>query len=156
MYGKLIKNLVLFVVGFSFYITLEVLFRGYSYALMGVVGGISLVVIDKINNRLSWETDLFVQGIIGALVITLFEFVIGQVFLHTSCLPVMWSYAGLPFNYNGVICLRFSILWFFLSIVAVFLADAINYYVFDEMPIPYYCLFGKFLFQFKAKRKICR
>ena len=36
MSKKVYKNVILFIVGFCLYITIEVLFRGYSYPLMGV------------------------------------------------------------------------------------------------------------------------
>ena len=67
------KNVILFTVGFCIYITIEVLFRGFSYPLMGVVGGITLILLDKINNKISWETDLTIQAIIGSVIVTLFE-----------------------------------------------------------------------------------
>lgn len=63
----------------------------------------------------------------------------------------MWDYSNVPLNFDGVICLPFSIAWFFLSILAIFLADAINYYVLDEPQVPYYNLFGKTVIKFKEK-----
>ena len=45
----------------------------------------------------------------------------------------------------------FSIAWFFVSIGGVFIADAINYYVFEELPVPYYKLFGEIVIRFKEK-----
>lgn len=150
MNKKLYKNIILFTVGFCLYITIEVLFRGFSYPLMGVVGGITLVLLDKINNKISWETDLTIQALIGAVIVTLFELVIGLIALYTS-LPQMWDYTNLPLNFMGVICLPFSIAWCFLSVVGIFVADAINYYVFEDLPIPYYKMFGRIVIKFREK-----
>jgi uncharacterized membrane protein len=52
---------------------------------------------------------------------------------------VMWDYTNMPLNFDGVICVPFSLLWIGLSIVAVIVADCINYYA----PKPSYWLFGK-------------
>lgn len=152
MVMKVNKNIVLFVVGFMTYITIEVLFRGYSFALMGACGGLAIVILDKINNKLSWNTDILIQALIGSLLITFFELVIGELALHTSLVPVMWDYSDIPLNFDGVICLPFSLAWAGLSLVAVFIADAITYYVFEELPVPYYKLFGKVILRFKEKK----
>ncbi|MDO5785262.1 MAG: hypothetical protein Q4P20_09405, partial [Eubacteriales bacterium] len=114
-------------------ITIEVCFRGYTYPLMGLCGGLLLLLIDPINNIISWDIDLLIQGFMGSAMITSMEFVIGKLS------PIqMWDYSNVPFNIDGIICLPFSLLWMLLSIVAIFIADAINYYVFDEEPAPYY------------------
>lgn len=152
MVMKVNKNIVLFVVGFMTYITIEVLFRGYSFALMGACGGLAIVILDKINNKLSWNTDILIQALIGSLLITFFELVIGELALHTSIVPIMWDYSDVPLNFDGVICLPFSLAWAGLSLVAVFIADAITYYVFEELPVPYYKLFGKVILRFKEKK----
>lgn len=144
----IIKNLVLFLVGFCTYIAIEVCYRGVSYPLMGVCGGIALVVIDKINNHISWDMDILLQCLIGCLVITGLEFIFGELALH-GIIPKMWDYSNLPFNYKGIICLPFSCIWFVLSFPAILLADAINYYVFRELPAPYYKIFGHKFLEFK-------
>lgn len=95
--------------------------------------------------------DILLQGIIGSLIITFFEYVIGELFLN-GVLPVMWDYSNVFLNYKGIICLPFSLVWVVLSIVAVVIADAINYYLLDdEEVVPYYKLFGKTIFKFKSK-----
>lgn len=95
---KVNKFLVLFLFGFMAYITIEVCYRGYSYPLMGVCGGIAIVLLDQINNKISWDVDILLQGVIGSLIITFFEFVIGNLFLK-GYLPVMWNYSNLWMNY---------------------------------------------------------
>lgn len=148
---KINKTLILFLFGFMAYITIEVCYRGYSYPLMGVCGGIAILLLDKINNRISWDTDILIQGACGSLIITFFEYVIGELFLN-GVLPVMWDYSNVFLNYKGIICLPFSLIWVVLSIIAVIIADAINYYLLDdEEVIPYYKLFGKTILKFKSK-----
>ena len=133
------------------HITIKVVFRGYSYAIMGCCGGLAIMILDKINDRISWDTDLMIQGLVGMVLILLMEFVIGEIMLNTDLLPVMWDYSDIPFNYRGVICLPFALAWFGLSWVAIFVADAINYYLFEELPVPYYRLFGKVVVRYPEK-----
>lgn len=149
--NKVNKSAVLFITGFCLYITIEVCYRGYSYPLMGLCGGTAFVLIDKINDKISWDIDILIQGLIGSAIITLFELIIGEISLR-GYLPMMWDYSNLPFNYKGIICLPFSIAWIGISIIAVILADAINYYMLDENEqVPYYKLFGKTILRFKEK-----
>lgn len=147
---QIYKTLFLFIFGFMTYITIEVCWRGYSFPLMGLCGGIAFILIDKINNKISWDVDILIQGLIGSVIITFMEFVIGNLFLLGIIEP-MWDYSNVPLNYNGIICLPFSIVWLILSIVAVLLADCINYYIFNEEEVPYYKLFGKTILKFKNK-----
>lgn len=145
-----VKNLVMFIVGFCVYITIETVFRGYSFWQMGICGGLAVVILDKINDRISWDTDTIVQCLCGALLITAMELVIGLC-VKWAGLPPMWDYSNMPLNFCGVICLPFSVVWFFLSLVAIWLADAINYYVFGEEPRPYYKLFGRTVLLFPER-----
>lgn len=149
---KFIKNLILFLVGYCIYIAIEVTYRGQSFPLMGIVSGIVVLLIDRINDEISWDLDLFYQCLIGSCIITMSELIIGTIAKYSPILPVMWDYSKVPFNFNGVICLPFSIIWLFLSAVAIFVADAINYYVFEDTEVPHYILFKKIKFSFKKKK----
>ena len=148
----ILKNIVLFFVGFCVYVTIECCYKSVSYPLMGILGGLTVVILDKINDRISWDIDLFYQCLIGSCLITMFELIIGTIAKYSPILPVMWDYSKVPFNFNGVICLPFSIIWLFLSAVAIFVADAINYYVFEDTEVPHYILFKKIKFSFKKKK----
>ena len=52
------KYLFLFCVGAGLYISIELLYRGFSHWTMGVLGGISFVSIGLINEILTWNTPL--------------------------------------------------------------------------------------------------
>ncbi len=120
---------------------------------MGICGGVILMILDYINERFSWDMDLILQGITGSCAITLFELIIGILFISFD-LPKMWDYSGIPFNFLGVICLPYSLLWIIISIAGIFLSDAINYYAFNKLPVPYYKILGKKVIQFEEKK--CR
>lgn len=147
---RFLRQLILSITGFCLYITIEVCYRGYSYPLMGVCGGIILLILDRINDKISWDMDILLQGCIGSLVTTLFEFVIGSICLILD-FNLMWDYSNLPLNFAGIICVPFSLVWIGISIIGIFIADAINYYVFDILPVPYYKLFGHTILKFKRK-----
>jgi uncharacterized membrane protein len=147
----ILKNVVLSYVGFTTYIAIEVCYRSRSHWLMGICGALALLILDKINNYISWDMDILLQGCIGSALITGMEFIIGNLSL-AGVLPKMWDYSNVWLNYKGIICLPFSLIWIVLSICAIMLADAINYYIFDELPIPYYRLFGKVIIKFKEKK----
>jgi len=147
----ILKNVVLFGVGMIAYMLIEQIYRGYTFFEMGICGGIAIVLLDKINDHISWDMDILLQGCIGSALITGMEFIIGNLSL-AGVLPKMWDYSNVWLNYKGIICLPFSLIWIVLSICAIMLADAINYYIFDELPIPYYRLFGKVIIRFKEKK----
>ena len=139
---KLIKYLVLLYTGFTSYIAIECLFRGYSYALMGICGAIDFILIDAINDKISWDIPLIIQGVIGSAIITLTELIVGEIDKHILHIG-MWDYSNMLFNFDGVICLEFSLLWVLLSLYAILLADFINYYLLRDGEKPYYIIFGK-------------
>lgn len=104
--------------------------------------------MDKLNDKISWDMDILLQGFIGSALITSFEFIIGEIALH-GYLSIMWNYSNVIMNYKGIVCLPFSLVWAGLSIIAILICDMINYYVFREADVPYYKLFGKTILRFK-------
>lgn len=148
MKKTILKNVVLSVVGGLSYGIIELIYRQKTYYLMILCGAIAIILLDKINDYISWDMDILLQGCIGSLIITGMEFTIGNLYLM-GIVPKMWDYSNIWLNYKGIICLPFSLIWILLSICAILLADTINYYVFHELPVPYYKLFGKTIIRFK-------
>lgn len=132
---QLIKIWIMFSLGFCTYSIIEMVYRGYTYFSMGVLGGLSLLLIDGINNYISWNIPLLVQGCMGGMIVTLFELIVGVTERIIKPLPsqqYMWDYSSIPLNWNGVICLPFSIVWVGISIIGIIVADIVNYYVLNE------------------------
>lgn len=147
----ILKYLILFLVGYCVYIAIEVTFRNYSFPLMGIVGAISFILIDRINEVMPWDTDLIIQSVIGSLIVTVFELIVGEG-LKFFNQPPMWDYSSLPLNFDGVICLPFSLVWVLLSAIAILLADAINYYLLHKEPAPHYKILG---YRFSFPKRSC-
>lgn len=127
----LLKNLFLFAVGGLVYISLEILFRGYSHWSMYLLGGICFLALGYINRFLSWETPLTLQMLIGGIIITVLEFITGLI-VNVHFGWNVWDYSRIPFNLFGQICLRASIRWYFLSVVGIVLDDYLRYWLFGE------------------------
>lgn len=135
----LFKHLCLVVIGALLYMGIELLYRGHTHWTMGVLGGLCFVLIGLINEYISWDVPLWLQGIIGASIITVLEFISG-VILNIWLGLGIWDYSQVPFNLLGQICLTFTIAWFFLAILAIILDDYLRYWLFGEEK-PRYKLF---------------
>ena len=139
MVKDLFRTIVMFIVGFCAYITIEVLYRGYSYPIMGTMGGVVFILIDQINERFTWDIDLIFQSILGGIYATLLELIFGLIdldYLHWH----MWDYSEEIYNFMGIICPKFSFYWCLLSLVAIFVADFINYCIYRDSQTPYYMI----------------
>ena len=126
-----IKYLLLGAIGSIIYMSLEILWRGYTHWTMGVLGGICFICLGLINEILSWETPLVLQMLIGSTIITILEFITGCI-VNLWLGWNVWDYSELPLNLLGQICLPFSILWYFISAIGIVIDDYIRYIYFDE------------------------
>ena len=125
-----VKYFMLFCCGGMTYMTIEMVYRGYSDYTMAVLGGMAFVFIGCINNFIPWEMSLVNQCLIGGiLIVTPLEYLFGVLFNQAY---TIWDYRNVPLNIDGQICLPFSLIWCLLSIVAIVIDDYIRYYAFDE------------------------
>jgi uncharacterized membrane protein len=122
--------MLLFFIGGFFYCGIEVFARGYSHISMLIAGGISFVIIGRLNK---WRKDMSFVGqmFISAIVITLIELITGILVNKVMHLDV-WDYSKLPYNFMGQICLLYTNIWFLLSGMAIVLDDYIRYYLMRE------------------------
>lgn len=134
------------------YFCIECVYKGkITDWRMGLLGGIIGLAVGLLNNVFTYETDILLQGLVGALITTLAEATLGYQWNIIEGLNI-WDYSNLPFSaVNGQINLFFFIAWIFLSLVAVILDDLIDYYIFKNTQPPYYKLFGKTIFKFKGE-----
>ena len=116
--------------GFVFY-CIELLWRGYSYPSMFVVGGVCFLVIGGINNYLPWSVGLVWQALIGGTAVTVIELISGIVLNIWLGLGI-WDYSHLPFNVLGQICLLYSLIWVVLSAAGIFLDDYLRWKLYGE------------------------
>ena len=136
---SILKYFILGWFGGSTYCSLEVIFRGRSHWSMVVLAFILFLLIGGLNNALPWEMSLAKQGVIGACVVTVLEFITGcivNIWLEWN----VWDYSNMPLNILGQVCLPFSLLWILLSIVCIIVDDYLRYLMFNEQ-MPHYYLF---------------
>ena len=125
------KAAILFIVGGSAYVIIELLWRGHTHWSMAIAGGLCFIIVGGINELFSWSMPLILQGAIGSAAITVVEFIFGLVFNIWLDLNV-WDYSNMPLNIMGQICVPFMLLWIPLSIVAIVLDDWLRYWWFGE------------------------
>lgn len=131
------RTFIMFLIGGSLYVLLELLWRGFSHPSMFLLGGLCFLVIGFLNEGwLSWNMPLPVQAVLGAICVTALELVCGSIVNIWLGLDV-WDYSMLPMNFRGQICLYFFLLWIPLSGFAVFVDDWLRHWLFGE-PLPVY------------------
>ena len=139
-HSKLATALYLFYVGFTSYISIEVIYRGRSHWTMGLLGGICFLIIGAINQRCGWNIDLLLQMLMSAGIITVLEFAAGMI-LNVWLGLGIWDYSHMRLQLMGQISLLYTLLWIPLSLVAIFLDDWLRHFLFGEQK-PHYVLLG--------------
>ena len=134
------------------YCGIEILWRGYTHWTMGVLACVICIPLDIANDTvIPWETPLWLQAIIGGTIITAAEFIAGCI-VNLWLGWDVWDYSNMPFNVMGQICLPFTILWIFVSLLAILVDDQVRYRVFGEEVPRYYSIILKKTFTLESKR----
>lgn len=128
---KMLKYLILLLIGGFVYYVFELVLRGWSHWTMFLLGGLCFVLIGEYNEHVEWDTPLIKQGIVGACIVTALEFVVGMI-VNVYLGWGIWDYSNVPLNFIGQICLPFSIAWIAVSILAVVIDDWVRYFLFKE------------------------
>ena len=131
MLKKFFKYLFLFLFGGAAYISIEILYRGYSHWLMFIIGGLAFLMVGMLNEVFKWETPIEIQSIIGGGIITGIEFITGLI-ANIQFNMGIWDYSNLPLNVMGQICLPFTFIWILLSTVIIVIDGWLRYKLFDE------------------------
>ena len=130
------KTCILFLIGGGVYTLIEIIWRSLrnstpTHWSMFVLGGLCFIFVGAINEFLSWDTPLVLQGLIGTSFILFAEFVFGCILNLVLNLHI-WDYSDIPLNICGQVCLPFAAAWFILAIIAIVLDDYLRYWLFKE------------------------
>ena len=108
-------EVLVFVLGGTAYGLMEVLFRGHTHWTMVLTGGACVTTLYLL---LGWfdTQPLTTAALVGAAVITLYEFAVGYI-VNLKLGWGVWDYSGMAGNVMGQICPQFSLAWFFLCFV---------------------------------------
>ena len=139
MSKQISKHFVLFLIGGTIYVGIELLWRGYSHWTMFILGGLCFICCGLLNEIIPWEMVISKQMLIGAVIVTLLEFLTGMI-VNVKLGWNVWDYSNLPLNICGQICPIFFIAWYYVSGLAIILDDYLRYWLFHEEK-PHYKLF---------------
>lgn len=132
------RNLTLGMLGGALYVAAEYLWRGYSHWTMFILGGFCFVAVGSINEIISWEMPFVLQMGMGAFIITVSEFCTGCI-VNLWLGWNIWDYSSFYGNLLGQVCPLFSLLWFFLSGIIIYIDDWIRWKWYgEEVPIYYF------------------
>lgn len=109
------KKLMLFGIGGSTYMGLELLWRGWSHGSMFLAGGSCFLLLGQLERS---KLPLPAKALAGAVVITSVEYAAGLLFNRNY---TVWDYRDQPMNVQGQICLPFSLLWVPVSLGGMYL-----------------------------------
>lgn len=113
------KNTILYTIGGGSYVLLELLYRGRSHWSMFALGGACFLAIGIPGRRLR-RRHLALRSLLGAATITAGELLCG---LTLNRDHAIWDYRRLPLNFQGQICLPFSLIWIGVSALAAVLFE---------------------------------
>ena len=125
---KKILWLLLFCGGGSMYILLELLWRQHTHWTMFPLGGICFLFIAYMNEKLKIKIPLIIRCIIGAVLITVIEFIAGCILNLWAHLQI-WDYSNLRFQLWGQISLYYSSLWLLLTVPVIGICNGIFYFI---------------------------
>lgn len=114
---KFLRGCILFYIGGTAYMILEFLWRGRSHGSMFLLGGLCFLLVGGGIGRLK-QLPLIARLICSAGAITCLELATGLLFNQDYA---VWDYRSLPYQFQGQICLRYSLLWIPVSGLAMLL-----------------------------------
>lgn len=117
------------------YVCLELLYRGMSDVTMMFCASICAIPMLGLNELYDYEMNFIVQVLLCALFSTFIELGFGVIFNSDYHI---WDYRNLPYNYKGLICPQFFLLWCLIATIIIPLLDYIDCYIFDSGQRPYY------------------
>lgn len=138
-----LKNFMIFCVGFTIYQCIEGVwktigpgFGGVECFFMGILGGLSLLLVGGINKFIKWEMPIWLQAIIGGFGILTMEFFTGLLINKWLCpalgRPLVWDYSTIPGNILGQICPQFFAAWIVLAAICILVDDYLRWKIYGE------------------------
>lgn len=118
-------SIFIFAFGAVGYGVVEVLFRGYTHWTMMLTGGACFLTLYYLNQAFE-KTPILMKAMIGAIIITIYEFSVGLI-VNLWYGWRVWDYSHMPFNFYGQICPLFTVLWFFLCCGLLIIFKGIRY-----------------------------
>ena len=125
---RVLNHILRWIAGGAVYGLLEILWRGHTHWTMVLLAAVLCIPLDLANNRIPWDTPLWIQAILGGLTITAAELLAGLVLNVWLGLGV-WDYSQQWGNLWGQICPQFTTLWCLLAGAVIVLFDWMDYWI---------------------------
>lgn len=104
---------VLFMMGGFAYLGAELAWRGATHWTMFLAGGLCVCYLNWLNGLTQPQLPLLLCGALGALGVSGIELMFGLFCTRLLRLRV-WDYSGEWGNVAGLVCPKYTVLWFFL------------------------------------------
>ena len=117
-----LRLFVFFLLGGTAYVSLEILWRGFSHYSMFLAGGLCFLLLGKLQ-ALKPQLYLPLRLLLGAVVITAVELLMGLLFNRSY---QVWDYRRQFMNFHGQICLKFFCPWIPISGFAMWCYEKLN------------------------------
>lgn len=139
MQKSILRYFTVFIIGAFSYGLIEIAVRGFSHISMGLLGGLTMLVITTLNNARRHGFPFAVQIIITTAFITSAELVTG-IIININMKLNVWDYSDMPMNYKGQICLPFVFFWILLSLLGTVVDEVLRYSFFhtDRILLPHF------------------
>lgn len=112
---KFLRGTILFYIGGTAYMILEFLWRGRSHGSMFLLGGLCFLLVGSGATKFR-KIPVAVRPLLGAGIITALELCTG---LLVNRDYEVWDYRNQLFQFQGQICLAYSLLWVPVSLAAM-------------------------------------
>ena len=112
---KFLRGCILFYIGGTAYMILEFLWRGRSHVSMFLLGGLCFLLVGGGASKFQ-KIPVPVRPLVGAGVITGLELITGWLVNRDYH---VWDYRNQLCQFQGHICLTFSLLWIPVSLMAM-------------------------------------
>lgn len=109
-----------FLIGALGYPAMELVYRGRTHISMALAGGCSTLLINRIR-KLPFQMPL--KAMLCGTAITGVEYICGRIWNRNFA---VWDYRRTPLNWQGQVCLPYTLLWCSLSAAAMKAFDYID------------------------------
>ena len=119
---KFLRGCILFYIGGTAYMILEFVWRGRSHGSMFLLGGLCFLLVGGGASKFK-QIPAAARPLLGAGIITGLELITGWLVNRDF---EVWDYRDQLFQFQGQICLAFSLLWVPVSLMGMWLYGAIE------------------------------
>lgn len=123
-----IINIILFLLGTSFWALVETIFRVIvshppTSLITCCIAGVALIIIYNLSKT---RINIILSGFFCCGIITVLELIIGvvcNIYLKMN----LWNYGGMFLNLFGQICFKYICIWYIISVLFLYLFKKISF-----------------------------